>query len=44
MASSKRARRTKDKEDNSDRPRLCDATVEALKSNILHHVDRKSVV
>ena len=38
MASSKRARRTKDKEDNSDRPRLCDATVEALKSNILHHV------
>lgn len=38
MASSKRARRTKDKNDNSDRPSLCDATVEALKSNILHHV------
>lgn len=40
MASSERARvrRTKGKKEDSDRPSLCDATVDALKRNILHHV------
>lgn len=38
MASSKRVRRAEKKNKNSDRPSLCDATVEALKRNILHHV------
>lgn len=38
MASGKRVRRTEKKNKNSDRPSLCDATVEALKRNILHHV------
>jgi glycogen phosphorylase len=38
MASRKQTRRTKNKKNNSDRPSLCDATAEALKRNILHHV------
>jgi len=38
MAYSKQKRRTKGENTISDRPSLCDATVEALKQNILHHV------
>ena len=38
MTPGKQTRRAVGKNDDSDRPSLCDSTVDALKRNILHHV------